>query len=141
MDGLQCKNQLKGMIWGYPHLWKPPYIVLILNLFEPSVVTFSNHCTTISIPRNFQDTTLLLKLQVVIKPSFCQLHAHSANLAREKKHQILPFCELLLATKTILGTTPCCHSLAQTTCHGSALCRNTPHHCSESLYFTSFHHH
>ena len=26
MDGLSWKIPLKWMIWGYPHLWKPPYI-------------------------------------------------------------------------------------------------------------------
>ena len=32
MYGLECKISLIWMIWGYPHLWKPPYRSLLLGV-------------------------------------------------------------------------------------------------------------
>ena len=38
MDGLYGKCPLKWMIWGSPHLWKPPYIKMTQEKHQPSSI-------------------------------------------------------------------------------------------------------
>ncbi len=46
-DGLQWKNLLKWMIWGYPYFWKHPYTCKN-RLFGPIIATISRWLVTLN---------------------------------------------------------------------------------------------